>query len=75
MASFEMDVDAELKAFSFTQKAHRDVYPAIDPRRPELSQAGKVIIVTGASRGIGKLVSSTTYADTGNYMSVWLTTS
>lgn len=56
MASFELDVDAELKAFSFTRKAHRDIYPAIDPHRPDHSQAGKVIIVTGASRGIGKLV-------------------
>lgn len=56
MASLELDVDAELKAFSFTLKAHRDVYPAIDPCRPEHSQAGKVIILTGASRGIGKLV-------------------
>ncbi|KAJ5886988.1 uncharacterized protein N7473_009662 [Penicillium subrubescens] len=57
-----MDVDAELKAFSFTQKAHRDVYLAIDPRRPELSQAGKVIIVTGASRGIGKLGFAASFA-------------
>jgi hypothetical protein len=56
MASFELDVDAELKAFSFTRKAHRDIYPAIDPHLPVHSQAGKVIIVTGASRGIGKLV-------------------
>jgi NAD(P)-dependent dehydrogenase (short-subunit alcohol dehydrogenase family) len=75
MASFELDVDAELKAFSFTRKVHRNVYPAIDPRRLELSQAGKVIIVTGASRGIGKLVSLTTDKDTVNYLSVWLTAS
>jgi hypothetical protein len=56
MASLELDVDAELKAFSFTRRAHRDGYPTIDSRRPELSQAGKVVIITGASRGIGKLV-------------------
>lgn len=56
MATFELDVDAELKAHSFTRRAHRDVYPAIDPHLPELSQAGKVVIITGASRGIGKLV-------------------
>lgn len=41
---------------AFTQKTYRDVYPAIDPTRPELSQAGKVVVITGASRGIGKLV-------------------
>lgn len=55
MASFELDVDTELKAYSFTRRAHRDVHPVIDSRRPELSQAGKVVIITGASRGIGKL--------------------
>lgn len=74
MASFEIDVDAELKAFSFTQRAHRDVYPANDSRHSELSQAGKVI-VTGASRGIGKQVSLTTYQDRVKYLSVWLTAS
>lgn len=63
MASLELDVDAELKATTFTQKAHRDVYPAIDSRRPEFSQAGKVIIITGASRGIGKLVSPSSIPD------------
>ncbi|OOQ84507.1 putative oxidoreductase, short chain dehydrogenase/reductase family [Penicillium brasilianum] len=62
MASLELDVDAELKAFSFTRRAHRDVYPSIDPRRPELSQAGKVIVVTGASRGIGKLGFAASFA-------------
>ncbi|KAJ5377169.1 uncharacterized protein N7496_004578 [Penicillium cataractarum] len=62
MASFELDVDAELKAHSFTRRAHRDVYPAIDPRRPELSQAGKVVVVTGASRGIGKLGFAVSFA-------------
>ena len=40
---------------AFTSEVYRDVYPAIDPRRPELSQSGKVILVTGASRGIGQV--------------------
>lgn len=42
----------------FTKKVHRDVYPAIDPAQADLSQAGKVIVITGANRptGIGKLV-------------------
>jgi hypothetical protein len=32
------------------------VYPSIDPSNPELSLAGKVAIITGASRGIGAKV-------------------
>lgn len=32
---------------------HKDTYPAIDPSRPELSQAGKTVIVAGGSTGIG----------------------
>lgn len=38
---------------AFTSFVYRDVYAAIDPSRPELSQKGKVVMVTGASRGIG----------------------
>ncbi|KAK0652583.1 hypothetical protein B0T16DRAFT_443775 [Cercophora newfieldiana] len=32
---------------------HKTVYPAIDPTRPELSTAGKSILITGAGSGIG----------------------
>jgi NAD(P)-dependent dehydrogenase (short-subunit alcohol dehydrogenase family) len=32
---------------------HNDVYPAIDPIRPELSQKGKHIVITGGGSGIG----------------------
>lgn len=48
------DPDAPVKAGLFTQRYFRDVYPAVDPRSTELSQAGKVAIITGAGRGIGK---------------------
>lgn len=41
----------------FVKTVHRDVYPAIDPRAPSNSQAGKVIVITGASRGLGRKVS------------------
>ncbi|KAF7589010.1 hypothetical protein BBP40_004837, partial [Aspergillus hancockii] len=36
---------------AFTDQTYRDMYPAIDPSRPELSQAEKVIVITGATRG------------------------
>lgn len=42
---------------AFTSKVHRDVYDAIDPTSSELSLSGKVIVITGASQGIGKEVS------------------
>lgn len=38
---------------AFTGSVYRGVYAAIEPTRPELSQKGRVILVTGASRGIG----------------------
>lgn len=40
----------------FTKRVYRDVYPSIDPSSPALSQAGKIIIVSGASKGIGQRV-------------------
>lgn len=36
-----------------TKTVHRDVYPAINPTRPELNQAGKVILVPGGGTGVG----------------------
>ncbi|KAK9238792.1 hypothetical protein V1525DRAFT_418237 [Lipomyces kononenkoae] len=41
---------------SFTKTVYRDVYPSVDPTSPALSQAGKIVVITGASRGIGKYV-------------------
>jgi len=35
---------------------HNETYDAIDPKRPELSQAGKTIVITGAGQGIGREV-------------------
>ena len=40
----------------FTKTTYRDGYPSIDPSSPALSQAGKVVIVTGANQGLGRLV-------------------
>ncbi|KAI1458005.1 NAD(P)-binding protein [Annulohypoxylon moriforme] len=38
---------------TLTKAAHHATYPAISPSRPELSQAGKTVLVTGGSVGIG----------------------
>lgn len=35
---------------------HNDTYDAINPKRPELSQVGKTIVITGAGQGIGREV-------------------
>lgn len=40
---------------AYTPHVFRDQYPSIDPSTPALSQANKVIIITGASSGIGAL--------------------
>lgn len=37
----------------FTKKVHRTSYPSIDPGRPELSQAGRTVLITGGGTGIG----------------------
>lgn len=35
------------------QTLHKKPYPAISPRRPELSQEGRTILITGGNSGIG----------------------
>lgn len=40
----------------FTARTHRDVYDAIDPTQAALSQKGKVVVITGASQGLGARV-------------------
>ncbi|PVF94817.1 NAD(P)-binding protein [Serendipita vermifera] len=37
----------------FTETVRHDVYPFIDPTKPEFSMKGKVVLVTGGGRGIG----------------------
>jgi NAD(P)-dependent dehydrogenase (short-subunit alcohol dehydrogenase family) len=39
---------------SYTKQTHSATYPAIDPTQPGLSTAGKIILITGASGGIGR---------------------
>ena len=38
---------------ALTQTFHRKAYPAISPTLPALSQAGRTVLVTGASGGVG----------------------
>ncbi|KAJ0423344.1 hypothetical protein BJY00DRAFT_60175 [Aspergillus carlsbadensis] len=59
------DRDMFVKGSAFTKKNHRDVYAAIDPTRPELSQAGKVVVITGATRGLGQLAFPASFARAG----------
>jgi NAD(P)-dependent dehydrogenase (short-subunit alcohol dehydrogenase family) len=41
---------------SFTKTLHNDVYPLIDPTKSNLSQTSKVVLITGAGRGIGRSI-------------------
>lgn len=43
---------------SETPTWHNDVYPAISPQRPELSAAGKTVVITGAGSGVGRATAS-----------------
>ena len=39
---------------SYTKQLHSATYPGIDPKQPTLSTDGKVVLITGASGGIGR---------------------
>lgn len=51
-----LPADFFVKSMQFTKRVHTDQYPSIDPSSPELSMANKVVIITGASQGIGARV-------------------
>ncbi|KAK3636198.1 hypothetical protein LTR56_014361 [Elasticomyces elasticus] len=53
MGSQGPDPDMFTKPFQLTKAMHRDVYPSVDPKSPELRVEGKVVLITGAAGGIG----------------------
>jgi hypothetical protein len=52
----ELPEDYYVKQSAFTKTLYRDIYPAIDPENERLSQKGKIVVITGASQGIGQKV-------------------
>jgi NAD(P)-dependent dehydrogenase (short-subunit alcohol dehydrogenase family) len=44
---------ADIRQTNVTKTTHREPYAAISPTRPELSQAGRAILVTGGGTGAG----------------------
>jgi NAD(P)-dependent dehydrogenase (short-subunit alcohol dehydrogenase family) len=46
----------DLFATNFTKTTHKESYPAISPSRPELSQAGRSVLITGGGTSIGKSI-------------------
>lgn len=48
-----MDPNAYTTPFQFTKTLRREIYPAIDPRNPELQATDKTILITGATGGLG----------------------
>ncbi|EDR07453.1 uncharacterized protein LACBIDRAFT_327958 [Laccaria bicolor S238N-H82] len=55
MNDASLAADHLVKKFQFTNKNYRDVYPALESSIVK-SQAGKTVIITGASQGIGKAI-------------------
>lgn len=49
----QLPPDFFVKSNAYTPHVFRDEYPSINPSSTALSQSGKVIIITGASSGIG----------------------
>lgn len=49
-------MSTEPAATSLTSVIHRSGYPAIAPTRPELSQAGRTVLIVGGGTNIGKAI-------------------
>ncbi|KAH9205635.1 hypothetical protein DL95DRAFT_397469 [Leptodontidium sp. 2 PMI_412] len=57
-----LPVDFFVTSQAFTKSTYRDVYPAIDPTSASNNQAGKVIVITGASKGLGRIAFAASFA-------------
>ncbi|KAL7792860.1 NAD(P)-binding protein [Trichoderma afarasin] len=49
----DLPPDYFVSSLQYTKKTFQDVYPPIDPTNPTNSLAGRIVLITGASRGIG----------------------
>jgi NAD(P)-dependent dehydrogenase (short-subunit alcohol dehydrogenase family) len=49
---------------NFTETLHNDINPSTDPTKSDLSQPSKVVLITGAGRGIGRSI-ALRYAESG----------
>ena len=53
---FRSEPDSMNDLFSFTPSHAHEVYDFINPQEnPALLQTGRVVLITGASRGVGKV--------------------
>ena len=55
----QVDKNAYTTPFLVTKTSHRDPYPAVLPSKPNNSQEGKLVIITGGGAGIGAVMNST----------------
>lgn len=49
------DPNAFTLPYQLTKQVRRDVYPLLEPTRPELSAKGKTVLITGVTGGIAKV--------------------
>lgn len=50
------DPDAVTYPIQLTQTIHRTIYPLLNPSNPALAAAGKTVLITGVSGGVGKVI-------------------
>lgn len=61
----QLPADAFLQQQRFTYSTHRNVYPFISPSKPNLSQHNRIIVITGASQGLGHHAFARSFAAAG----------
>ena len=54
-----LDVNMFRSPFQLTKSMHHNIYHAVEPSNLAISAKGKVVIVTGAGGGVGKVYQST----------------